>query len=217
MREVIRRVFQAPVIDRYGASEIGGIACQCRFERGLHVAAPAVRVEVLRPDGRPCDPGELGEIVVTRLTSRAMPLIRYRIGDLGVLEPSDGECPCGRPFPTLREVTGRSLDAFVRHDGGLVSGFILRRFYHWMPWLERFQVIQTARGRVHVKLVDRERRPTPLVTRSADLAVIAAHLHGAVGGDCAVTFEFVEDISPEPSGKYRATLSLVARGEGERA
>ena len=68
-----------------------------------------------------------------------------------------------------------------------------------------------------VKLVDRERRPTPLVTRSADLAAIAAHLHGAVGGDCAVTFEFVEDISPEPSGKYRATLSLVARGEGEGA
>jgi phenylacetate-CoA ligase len=212
MREVIRRAFQAPVIDRYGASETGGIACQCRCEGALHVAAPAMWVEVLDPDGHACAPGEVGEIVVTRLTATAMPLIRYRLGDLGALDPDGAGCPCGRPFPTLRAVVGRVLDAFVRADGSLVSGFYVRRFYHRVPWIERFQVIQLDRRRIHVKLVDRERRPDPLAAWREDLARVASHLSGAIGAPCDVSFEFLDEIPAAPSGKYRATLSLVDRG-----
>jgi phenylacetate-CoA ligase len=211
MRAAIRRAFQAPVIDRYGSSEIGGIACQCRAEGGLHVATPAVRVEILDSEGRVCAPGELGEIVVTRLSSAAMPLIRYRIGDLGVLEPPGAGCRCGRPFPVLREVAGRTLDAFVRSDGSLIHGFYVRRFYHGLTWLERFQVVQVSPRRIEVRLVDRERRPDPQQSRASDLAAITAHLRRAVAAECDVVFHFVDDIPPEPSGKYRATLSLLAQ------
>ena len=70
--------------DRYGSREFGNMAMSCEQEDGLHVIPTAAIIEILRPDGSPAEPGELGEIVITSLTARAMPMIRYRIGDTGV-------------------------------------------------------------------------------------------------------------------------------------
>ncbi len=80
MRETVERVFRAPVFDRYAAREFGAFAAERRGQAGM-VVAPVRLVEILRPDGTPAGPREEGEVVVTSLTSYAMPLIRYRIGD----------------------------------------------------------------------------------------------------------------------------------------
>lgn len=207
-RTLIERVFGAPVFDLYGNQEVSGIACECERHDGLHVASPTLWVEILRADGCPAAPGEVGEVVVTTLVNRSMPLVRYPIGDLAAL--LDEPCGCGRPFPRLRDLSGRTMDAFVRPDGARVRGAYVRQFYSRLPWLEQFQVIQLAPARVHVKLVDHERVSEPLHARRRDLALVAAHVRGVMGPDCAVTFEFVGAIPPEPSGKRRMTLSLVS-------
>jgi phenylacetate-CoA ligase len=209
MRARIERVFAAPVFDRYGCQEVGGVACECRVREGLHVASPTLYVEVVRPDGRPAEPGEVGEILITPLTHYAMPLLRYRIGDLGAMSPEP--CGCGRPFPRLTRLLGRTLDSLVRPDGTLVHGVYVNRFYHRMPWIERFQVVQRTPIQVHVRLVDAERAAEPLVRRRHDLAAITAHLRETLDDRCEVSFEFLEDIPPEASGKHRATVSLVPR------
>ena len=68
-------------------------------------------VEVINKNGEPCSPGEEGEIALTNLTNYSMPIIRYKIGDFGILkEPS--ECSCGCNYPMLKKVIGRKTDIF---------------------------------------------------------------------------------------------------------
>ena len=92
-RRVIEGVCGCKVTNRYGCEEVSLIACECERHEGLHVNSDGVFVEILR-DGRPAQPGEAGQVVVTDLTNRAMPIIRYQVGDVAVA--SDRLCPCGR-------------------------------------------------------------------------------------------------------------------------
>ncbi|MEZ4673801.1 MAG: hypothetical protein R2932_06090 [Caldilineaceae bacterium] len=88
MRAQIERVFGCKVFDRYGSREVGDIACECTEHNGLHVFPWGNYIEVLDDEGNPVSPGVEGNIVVTCLRNHAMPLIRYAIGDRGVLSPS---------------------------------------------------------------------------------------------------------------------------------
>jgi hypothetical protein len=95
------------VATHYGLTEAGlGCAVQCRARQGHHLRDAELLFEVVDPDsGRALAPGEPGEIVITTLRHEAMPLVRYRTGDLGRLLP--GPCPCGGPLPLLGPVEGR--------------------------------------------------------------------------------------------------------------
>lgn len=104
-REAIEDGLGAPLFDRYQMREFSAIAMECPEHRGLHIFADLFHVEVLREDGSPAPAGEPGEVVVTGLTGRYLPLIRYRTGDLAVL--SDEACPCGRGLPLLDRIEGR--------------------------------------------------------------------------------------------------------------
>ncbi|HKB37771.1 MAG TPA: phenylacetate--CoA ligase family protein, partial [Gemmataceae bacterium] len=103
-RRVIEDVFGCPVTNRYGCEEVSLIACECERHDGLHVNADGVHVEVL-VDGRPARPGEAGSVVVTDLTNRAMPILRYQVGDVAVV--SGRRCRCGRGLPLLERIEGR--------------------------------------------------------------------------------------------------------------
>ena len=208
MRDTVERAFRAPVVNRYGTREVGGVACECRERRGLHVSALTHHVEVLRSDGSAAEPGEVGDLVITLLTNYSMPLIRYRIGDRAAFLADGTPCRCGRALPTLATVVGRSLDAFVRRDGVWVHGVDVKRFYHRMPWIQQFQVVQLGLDRVLVRLVDREQGPEVPAARRADLDAIRAYMRELMGVGCEVTFEFVAAISREASGKYRQTMRV---------
>lgn len=97
----------------YGTVDAGPIAFQCPASEGSvhHVLVGHQFVEILDRDTlRPVAPGEIGEVVVSNLAPRLMPLIRYRIGDLGRMVV--GPCPCGREAPRL-ELLGRADDVAV--------------------------------------------------------------------------------------------------------
>lgn len=161
MREVIERIFQAPVFNRYGSREVGDIACECEAHGGLHVSPLTHYVEILREDGTLAAPGEVGEVVVTSLVNYAMPLIRYRIGDMAVW--AEEKCSCKRAWPLLRDVVGRTMDVFTRRDGTKV---VPEYFIHIIgvvlkpSWLQKFQVIQEDYEHVRllvVPTIDKER------------------------------------------------------------
>jgi phenylacetate-coenzyme A ligase PaaK-like adenylate-forming protein len=209
MRETIERVFQSPVFNRYGSREVSDIACECDHHKGLHISALTHYVEIIRPDGSLTEPGEMGEIVVTLLTNYAMPLIRYRIGDMGVW--SEDGCTCGRAWPLMKEVKGRLLDTFVKKDGTLITeGPFDFLFYHG-GWVKRFQVIQEDYESVRILLVLGDEVKDPYDSLSGEFKEIIDQTKKIMGRDCNVNIEIVSDIKPTASGKYRYIMSKVAR------
>ena len=115
MRAEIEGVLGLAAINFYGLSEMcgPGVAAECLAVRsGLHVHEDHFIVEVIDPaDGRPVGPGVEGELVFTTLTKQALPLIRYRTGDIGRLV--DDSCPCGRTTVRLTGLRGRHDDMLI--------------------------------------------------------------------------------------------------------
>ncbi len=156
-RTLIEEVFGCRVFNRYGCREVSVIASECAEHAGMHVMAEGLYVEVVRGD-RPAQPGELGAVLVTDLLNLAMPLVRYRIGDMAAVE--DGGCACGRGLPRLRTVEGRVTDFLVGTDGRLVSGAALTVcVVAKRPTLGQVQLWQDRPGRVLYKIRGNDGRP----------------------------------------------------------
>jgi phenylacetate-CoA ligase len=200
-RRAIEHVFGCPVTNRYGCEEVSLIACECERHDGMHINADGVYVEVLR-DGRPADPGEAGSIVVTDLTNRAMPLLRYQVGDVAVL--SDRQCPCGRGLPLLERLEGREADYVITPAGELISGISLtENFALQVPGIAQFQIIQESINCFRFRIV----RGTEF--GPASLQQLRLLVHERFGPEVNYECEYLEQIPQEASGKYRFCISRV--------
>jgi phenylacetate-CoA ligase len=114
MRVALERAWGCPVYDIYGLSEIvgPGVAGECEARQGLHVCDDHFLPEVIDPaTGAVLPPGQEGELVLTTLTKRAIPMIRYRTGDVTALTPAP--CACGRTSARIARIKGRSDDMLV--------------------------------------------------------------------------------------------------------
>src|SRR4051812_6169023 len=115
LREAIEGALELTALDIYGLSEVmgPGVSAECAEGRdGAHVNEDHFLVEVVDPQsGQPLPEGEMGELVFSTLTKEALPLLRYRTGDLASLtrEP----CVCGRTFARMSRVLGRTDDMLV--------------------------------------------------------------------------------------------------------
>ena len=114
MRRQIEERLGLKAYDVYGLSEIigPGVSMDCVHQNGLHVASDHFYPEIVDPvTGETLPDGQRGELVFTCLTKEALPLIRYRTGDLTVLHT--GTCACGRTNPRMEKVTGRTDDMLI--------------------------------------------------------------------------------------------------------
>jgi phenylacetate-CoA ligase len=114
LRGALERAWGCPAFDIYGLSEIigPGVSGECEARQGLHIADDHFLPEIVDPgSGEPVAPGVMGELVVTTLTKRAIPLIRYRTGDLTALDPEP--CRCGRTTVRMARVKGRTDDMLI--------------------------------------------------------------------------------------------------------
>ncbi len=121
-----------------------------------HIVPERSVVEILRIDGTPTPPGEVGEIVTTDLHNYAMPFIRYRTGDSAVLE--DRRCSCGREFPAVRRIEGRIISALKRCDGTTVTGLVLSDAFEQLVLMRhdcvyQYCIVQNADLSVKVMVV----------------------------------------------------------------
>ena len=116
VREQIQKAFYIKAFDTYGLSEImgPGVASECEYKCGLHLFEDNYIGEIINPDtGEVVPPGESGELVLTTITKEAMPMIRYRTGDITQFLVET--CPCGRTSWRLARFTSRTEDFFVIH------------------------------------------------------------------------------------------------------
>jgi phenylacetate-CoA ligase len=206
MREAMEGSFGARVFDRYGTREVGNVAAECDRHEGLHVFGETTIVEVVDENGRAVKEGEEGEILVTNLLNYTMPLIRYRIGDRAVRGAD--LCSCGRPYPLLDRVSGRSESCVRRRDGGVV----LPEFFIHVIGVEyndgsigKFQVIQEAVDRLTVVLVPSEGAGARALARDDEMR---ARIKQMVG-DCEVHFLLADRIEPTPTGKHMYVVNKM--------
>jgi phenylacetate-CoA ligase len=152
-RQKLFEHFRAPICDLYGMREVNTIAAECPAGK-YHIECERLWVEVVDKAGHVLPDGEPGEIVVTNLINTAMPLIRYRTGDIGML--TSETCRCQQPHKVLGLVAGRDPGVIRLADGDSVDVFRLSRLVRQFP-VERFQVVQVSQARVEVLI-----RPAPL-------------------------------------------------------
>jgi len=201
-RAVIEAAFGCKVTDRYGSEEVGLIACECEKHEGYHLNVEYLLVEFLRPDGTAAPPGEEGTVVVTDLLNRGMPLIRYRVEDVGV--PSERACSCGRSLPLMERVTGRVADYLKRRDGSMVAGVsLVERTLTAIPGLEQMQIVQSAMDELIVNVVR-----APDFAPTAERALFQ-EFNSVFGDSVTVRVQYVERIPQERSGKYRFSICKV--------
>ena len=197
-REQISKTFGCPVANGYGGRDAGFIAHQCPAG-GMHLTSEDIIVEIVDAAGKPLPVGESGEIVITHLASKDFPFIRYRTGDVGVLDPMP--CACGRGLPLLKEIQGRTTDFVVAHDGTVMHGLALIYILRGVPGLEQFKIIQESANRTRILLC------TGAGFIEASVASIIAGVKQRLGAEVEVVVEKVADIPKEASGKYRYVVS----------
>lgn len=193
-RVVIEQVFGCPVTNRYGCEEVSLIACECEEHNGLHINTDSIHTSV---------DSATGQLLVTDLTNRAMPLIRYRIGD--VVVPSSRVCHCGRGLPLIEGVEGREADYVVTPAGRLISGISLtENFALLIPGTAQVQVVQESLTELRIRLVPDEAFGAHSRQKIDEL------VQELFGSGVLYDVELVDAIPQEPSGKYRFCISKIA-------
>jgi phenylacetate-CoA ligase len=142
--------------------------------------------------------------VVTHLATRDFPFIRYRTGDVGVLD--DRACSCGRGLPLIREVQGRTTDFVVAADGTVMHGLALIYILRELKGIRAFKIVQEDLHHTRVLLI-----PAPGFEKGV-LEKIKQAFKTRLGADVEVTIELVAELPQEASGKFRYVVSHVAQG-----
>lgn len=200
LREQCRRVLGVGIADMYSSQECGYLALQCPGHDHYLVQAESVLLEVLDPDGRPCQAGETGRVVVTPLTNFAMPLLRYEIGDLAT---AGGASPCGRGLPVIERILGRVRNMLVKPDGQKIwPAFGTQSLVKVAP-IRQYQFIQQDRSTVEAKLA----LWRPL--QGDEEPALLEHLRGNMPEGIEVVLTFVDEIPRSEGGKYEDFVCKV--------
>ncbi len=200
MRAVMEEAYHCKVFEEYSTVENALFASECECGN-LHVSPDAGIVEILRLDGTPCAPDEVGEVVATCLAREYQPLIRFRLGDLAAW--SGEPCPCGRQMPVIKEVVGRIEDVVVGPDGRQMVRF--HGIFTDQPHVREGQIIQESLNHIHVKIVPGD------CFSPGDVADIVARVQQRLGNSVEVTVEKVEFIPRAKSGKFKAVISNIVK------
>lgn len=203
-RELIARVFGAPVANEFGSRDIGFTAHEAPGGQMLLMSESHI-VEVLDPDGHAVAPGESGEAVITGLTTSAQPFIRYRTGD--VLRLSAEPAHDGRGLHVIEEVTGRQTDYVVAADGRVMHALALIYVLRAVPGIVQFKCIQHTVQALEVQLV------TDAQWNEAAQQAVISGLRARLGPEVEIRLQLLEDIPPEKSGKHRYVVSHVNLAE----
>jgi phenylacetate-CoA ligase len=197
----ISKIFGCPVANGYGGRDAGFIAHECPHG-SMHITAEDIIVEIIDHLGAPVPRGEAGEIVVTHLATSAFPFIRYRTGDIGVLDSKP--CSCGRGLPLLKEIQGRSTDFLVAKNGTVMHGLALIYILRDLPQIRNFKITQESVDLTSVSVVLDGGLNGELVGK------IVQGFKARLGQEVEIRVEEVKEIPSEKSGKFRYVVSKVA-------
>ncbi len=190
-RALMESAFSCKVFNQYGSREIPNIACECRAGN-QHVFTDMVYLESVSEAGE-------DRLLVTSLTNRVMPFIRYDIGDSGRLK--DGECACGSPFPMMEMGVCRSNDLIRTRNGKVVYPSYFIHLLDDFAGIQQYRFVQTALDRMRLDIVSSK----PIAVEQKK------HLQTRITQevDCSIVLDIrqLDRIERTQAGKHRFVVS----------
>lgn len=212
VREQIEKVFGCRVANQYGCYEANSIAYECP-NGNLHCMED-VYVEILDDNGMETAENEDGNIVITTLENHAMPFVRYKTGDRGMINRTC-KCSCGNQNPVLRLTSGRISDYAIREDGSRINSYV---FVHAVETVNRmfeniiqqFQIVQKDYDYFLVNLMlDEELIDAGIGEREVENEFLNAIKDERLY-DTEFSFEYYDELFPEEeNGKLRYFIREV--------
>ncbi len=211
-RKRLEEAFGIKAYDSYGLSEMNGpgVAFECPEQNGLHIWMDHYLVEVVDPEsGEVLADGETGELVMTTLTKEAMPLLRYRTGDITYV--MEDECSCGRTHPKIHRILGRADDMIIVRGINVFPSQIEHVLMQIPEVGDHFQVVITRDGTLDEITVRVEMRDDVFTGELSDLQRIQEKVRRALYKELNLrtNVELVEKGTLERSmGKAKRVLDL---------
>ncbi len=195
-RKLINSSFETEIFDTYGCTEAGFVSWECSEHVGYHTNVDLVVAEFVK-DGEQVAAGESGEIIITPLWNYAMPLIRYKVGDIGT--PSGESCPCGRGLPLMKVLEGRFEDLIILPTGRIISPLVVSCYFEGIEGITEYRVIQEKIDYFIVQIVLKEDYGDDTLLQIRD------RLIRGFGEDITINFKVVDTIPRD--GKLRRVVS----------
>jgi phenylacetate-CoA ligase len=197
-RAMIEATIPVPLFDFYNQNERAALISTCEMSR-YHVHEEYSLVELIHGAGRS---EEDAEIVATTFHNLAMPLIRYRTGDLAT--PDDGRpCACGRHYQTVASIQGRIEDVVVTPDGRHVGR--LDAAFKYSPGIRLSRIVQRTPREIRIDIVKAATYSTQ------DGETLERELRARLGSAIGIHFNFVKEIPVESNGKIKFVISEPGR------
>lgn len=190
----IEDFFKCKVVNGYGAAEVGIIAYECP-EGNMHIPIESILFETTY-NNKLTEEG--GEVVVTDLHNYVMPLIRYKIGDIGTLVKE--KCSCGRGLPVMGTPKGKIRSIITTPDGKRVHTVIFNSLFKDLLVrggnVRQYQIIQTSPEDFVIHMVKNG------IFTTDHISFLSSKLQKTFGNKVNFSFNFVNKINKLPSGKF---------------
>ena len=198
---LIEAAFGVPVINEYGASEVGLIAFENQQNEWI-INSEDLLIEILDEDGHILPNGEEGRVVITSLYNKAHPMIRYDIGDTGTLDIKSTP-----KKPILNKLTGRTNDVAILANGKVVPGltfyYVTKSIIEDAGGIKEFLIIQTDLDRFKIEYVSEQE------FTSIQVQKILSAIETFVGKNLNVDFERKTILKRNKSGKLKQFTSMI--------
>lgn len=198
-RQLMQQAFGCKVFNQYGSREIPNIACECRLGN-MHVFTDMVYLESVTQENEAGASDK--QLLITSLTNRLMPMIRYDIGDSGRL--LDGECGCGLPFPLMEMGMCRQNDLIRTRHGKTLYPSYFNHLLDGHTQIRQYQWVQHDLDRLALNLVAAH----PL--NAETLASLQASIRRDVDEAMVLEVNYLDDIPRTVSGKHRFVIGMAA-------
>lgn len=202
-RDAIRKAFDCEVFDHYGQNEDILTATECSYHNGFHINTESCIAETIDQNGKTIV-NKPGFLISTHLENYSMPLIRYKVGDIGRLDNKWEKCQCGRYHQKLLELIGRDDEIIISPDGRKIACGSMNQPMKLMgDTIVKCQFIQNKIDSLIVKIVT-----TKQWNYKSEKQFIR-NLKKQVGNELNIKLELVNDIPTRPNGKFQLIVSNI--------
>lgn len=203
-KDKIKKVFNTHTYETYASSEGFMIAAKKDLDY-LYIMTPNVYIEIVDDNGNEVLDGELGHVLVTKLDSYCMPMIRYKIGDLAIKLPKE-KYPMNKqlPYPLLEKVIGRDTDIIKTRSGKFMVVHSFTGIIEHFEDIEQYSVVQKNLDGIEIEYI-----PTSNFKQETLINIKKKIINYLTESTFNIQFKEVSSIPPTPSGKPQIIRSYL--------